>query len=276
MTDEVAALVLRDNYEQARALGNARAQAALAAAGAPPDDHRAGAPGRARPGAGGAADRTTNWPPGEAGRGLTAPEFAVLLAYVKIVLEREVLADGLVDEAWTTDVLVATSRRRCASGSPTGWPATGCAGRSSRRCWSTRRSTGAAPRSSSGWWRRAAATAADVIRAYVVVREVFGLRELWDAVEALDNQVPTRRCRPPSSWTPGGCSTGRCAGWSPTAGRRSTCRRRSPGCATGWPSCCRGLEELLLRQRAGVPRARTSTTLTDRGLPRTWPSRRPG
>ncbi len=30
-----------------------------------------------------------------------------------------------------------------------------------------------------------------MIRAFVVVREVFGLRELWEAVEALDNTVPT-------------------------------------------------------------------------------------
>ena len=43
MTDEVAALVLRDNYEQATALGNARRAGPLAAAGAPADDHRAGA-----------------------------------------------------------------------------------------------------------------------------------------------------------------------------------------------------------------------------------------
>jgi glutamate dehydrogenase len=35
------------------------------------------------------------------------------------------------------------------------------------------------------------ASAADIIRAYVVVREVFGLRDVWAAVEALDNQVPT-------------------------------------------------------------------------------------
>ena len=41
----------------------------------------------------------------EAGDGLTAPEFAVLLAYVKITLETEILADELVDEAWTHDVL---------------------------------------------------------------------------------------------------------------------------------------------------------------------------
>jgi len=33
----------------------------------------------------------------------------VLLAYVKISLERAVLADVVVDEAWTTDVLVGIS-----------------------------------------------------------------------------------------------------------------------------------------------------------------------
>jgi glutamate dehydrogenase len=35
------------------------------------------------------------------------------------------------------------------------------------------------------------ATWSDVLRAYVVVREVYGLRELWAATEALDNKVPT-------------------------------------------------------------------------------------
>jgi glutamate dehydrogenase len=35
------------------------------------------------------------------------------------------------------------------------------------------------------------ASAADVIRAYVVVRDVYGLPDLWTAAEKLDNQVPT-------------------------------------------------------------------------------------
>jgi glutamate dehydrogenase len=35
------------------------------------------------------------------------------------------------------------------------------------------------------------ASAADVIRAYVVVRDVYGLKEIWAAAEALDSQVPT-------------------------------------------------------------------------------------
>jgi glutamate dehydrogenase len=35
------------------------------------------------------------------------------------------------------------------------------------------------------------ASPGDVIRAYVVVREVFGLRDVWQGIEALDNVVPT-------------------------------------------------------------------------------------
>ena len=87
MTDEVAALVLRDNYRQTQALSLARTQAPsmlgrpCAADPAP----RAGA--EARPRARVPARATTTLaerrPP--AG-GLTAPELAVLLAYTKIAL----------------------------------------------------------------------------------------------------------------------------------------------------------------------------------------------
>ncbi|GAB3814555.1 hypothetical protein GCM10027605_60200 [Micromonospora zhanjiangensis] len=114
MTDEVAELVLRDNYDQARALGNAAAQAAsllpvhrrmisdLERSGQlnrelealPPDEEL--------------ATRTD--------AGLTLPEFAVLLSYVKMGLEREIVADGIADEEWTDDVLVHYFPTRCASG----------------------------------------------------------------------------------------------------------------------------------------------------------------
>jgi glutamate dehydrogenase len=98
MTDEVAALVLRDNYRQNRALDNGRAQAsamegvharfmrALETTGhlnrdverLPTDDQL--------------AERHN------AGVGLTAPELAVLLAYEKITLEEELLASDLPDD----------------------------------------------------------------------------------------------------------------------------------------------------------------------------------
>jgi glutamate dehydrogenase len=187
MTDEVAELVLRDNYEQARAINNAQAQAAsllpvhrrmiseLERSGAldralealPPDEEL--------------AVRTEN--------GLTAPEFAVLLAYVKIVLEREIVGEGLADEEWTTDILVnyfpTPLRERFA----------GRMGqhRLRRDIVTTVLVNEAINRGGISFVFRAveetAASAADVLRAYVVVREVFGLRDLWDAIEALDNKV---------------------------------------------------------------------------------------
>ncbi|MFF3864987.1 NAD-glutamate dehydrogenase [Micromonospora sp. NPDC001898] len=187
MTEEVGELVLRDNYDQARAINNSQAQAASllpvhrrmigelersgaldrALEGLPPDDEL--------------AVRTES--------GLTAPEFAVLLAYVKIVLEREILTEGLADEEWTTEVLVnyfpTPMRERFADRMGQH--------RLRRDIVTTVLVNEAINRGGISFVFRVveetAASAADVIRAYVVVREVFGLRELWDAVESLDNKV---------------------------------------------------------------------------------------
>jgi glutamate dehydrogenase len=100
MTDEVARLVLRDNYEQNVLLGNARRQAASML------------PVHARyikalEGSG-ALDRALEHLPTDAGldqraeehQGLTSPELAVLLAYAKITLADELLGTELPDEPW--------------------------------------------------------------------------------------------------------------------------------------------------------------------------------
>ncbi|MEU1685852.1 NAD-glutamate dehydrogenase [Micromonospora sp. NPDC005707] len=187
MTDEVAELVLRDNYDQARALNNAQAQAASLL---PVHRRMINELERA-----GQLDRALEaLPPDEelavrGETGLTAPEFAVLLAYVKIVLEREIVAEGLADEEWTTDVLVnyfpTPLRERFADRMGQH--------RLRRDIVTTVLVNEAINRGGITFLFRVveetAASAADVLRAYVVVREVFGLRELWDAVEALDNKV---------------------------------------------------------------------------------------
>ncbi len=191
MTDEVAALVLRDNYEQAAALGNARSQAHSLL-----PVHRRMLTALEQ---GGALNRELEALPSDAelaaryevGEGLTAPEFAVLLAYVKINLEREILADEIVDEAWTNDVLSryfpTPLRERCA-GRMAGH-------RLRREIITTVLSNEVVNRGGTSFVYRAmeesGASAADVIRAFVVVREVFGLSDIWAAAEALDNQVPT-------------------------------------------------------------------------------------
>src|SRR5690606_38934373 len=116
MTDEVARLVLRDNYDQAWASGRARAQAVallpvhrrmlndLESAGAI-DRSLAALPTDAE-----LAARAAN------GQGLTAPEFAVLLAYVKNLLKEEIVGSELPDEPWTHQLLVnyfPRQLRRC-------------------------------------------------------------------------------------------------------------------------------------------------------------------
>jgi glutamate dehydrogenase len=191
MTDEVAELVLRDNYDQACALGNARAQSRSLL----PVHRRMLSDFERR----GQLNRALEALPtdeelqvrGESGQGLTSPEFAVLLAYVKIVLKREILDSGLADDEWTYDVLAdyfpSPLRERCGDR---------MAGHRLRReiitnslvnegvnrggtsfVYRTVEETGASP--------------ADVVRAYLVVRDVFGLRELWRTIESLDNRVST-------------------------------------------------------------------------------------
>ena len=108
--------MLRDNYDQNVLLGNARAQQSRAAAGAPPADPRAGGARRARPRAGGAARRRGAGARRADGLGLTSPEFAVLLAYVKIALEDDLAPTACRTRRGPAGAGRATSRRRCASG----------------------------------------------------------------------------------------------------------------------------------------------------------------
>jgi glutamate dehydrogenase len=191
MTDEVAELVLRDNHDQATALGNAVSQAhsllpvhrrMLSSMESSGQLHRGL---EALPHDRELAQRY------DAGQGLTAPEFAVLLAYVKISLEREILADPLVDEPWTADVLAryfpTPLRERFAARMH--------AHRLRREIISTSLVNEVVNRGGTSFVYRAmeesGASAADVVRAYVVIRDVYGLNELWAAVEALENKVPT-------------------------------------------------------------------------------------
>jgi glutamate dehydrogenase len=191
MTDEVGEMVLRDNYEQAMALGNARAQAHSLL----PVHRRMLTSLEQR----GELNRELEALPTdkelavryENGEGLSAPEFAVLLAYVKISMEREVLADELVDEAWTNQVLseyFPTPLRERFAGRMAGH-------RLRREIISTSLVNEVVNRGGTSFVYRAmeesGASAADVIRAYVVIRDVYGLPEIWAAGEALDNEVPT-------------------------------------------------------------------------------------
>lgn len=190
MTGEVAALVLRDNYEGAWALTRARAQAAPLL-----PVHRRMIAELERAGA---LDRRLEALPTDEeldaraaeGQGLTVPELAVLMAYVKNVLQQQIIDSHLPDEPWTNEVVAGYFPAVLAERFPEA-----IAGHRLRReivalvlvnevvnrggtsfVFRAMEETGASP--------------ADVVRAYTVVRDVFGLRDLWAEVEKLDGQVP--------------------------------------------------------------------------------------
>ncbi|MGI8697319.1 MAG: NAD-glutamate dehydrogenase domain-containing protein, partial [Mycobacteriales bacterium] len=106
MSDEVAALVLRDNYEQNVAIAASQAQASSLL-----HVHRRYVSALV---ADGVLDRTIEHLPDEAGLderraagiGLTGPEFAVLLAYTKISLTNELLETTLPDDPYLREQLM--------------------------------------------------------------------------------------------------------------------------------------------------------------------------
>ncbi|MGW0073642.1 NAD-glutamate dehydrogenase domain-containing protein, partial [Streptosporangium sandarakinum] len=107
MTDEVAELVLRDNYDQNVVLAAARAQA--------PEMLHIHARQLRRLERAGLLNRELEFLPSDktiaerrqAGLGLSAPEFSVLLSYTKLVTDAEILASDLPDDPYLASWLVS-------------------------------------------------------------------------------------------------------------------------------------------------------------------------
>ncbi len=186
MTDEVAALVLRDNYEQTEILSVGRRLAPRLL-----DDEarfirfleRAGRLHRAiefLPADEVLAERAAR------GEGLATPERAVLLAYAKLWLYDEILASPLPDDPWVaralSDYFPPVLVERYGAFLPR-HPlareiiATVVVNRTINRAGATfvhrmREATGA--------------SSAEVVRAHLLAREVFALPALWRDIESLD------------------------------------------------------------------------------------------
>jgi glutamate dehydrogenase len=191
VADDVVAHVLQDNYElnlllgMARRLGpamvsvHARFVKALEATGG--------------------LDRALEFLPSNkemaareaAGEGLTSPEVAIVSAYAKISLTRQIEDSTLPDEPWFLRLLDSYFPRLIAERFAEQLPehplhreiiTTVLVNNMINRCGST-------------FVHRAieetGADAAQIARAYLITREIFQLPRLWDDLKALDNQVPT-------------------------------------------------------------------------------------
>ena len=191
MTDEVATLVLKDNYDQSQALTMAVSEGTALldaetrlirelershlklnrAVEFLPDDETL-------------SERLAD------GQGLTRPELAVLLAYAKMELYDEILPSDLPDDPMLAEDLIRYFPTRLH----------GKMNDSIRRHRLKREII--ATYVANSMINRVGATfvnavreqtgdgSPDIARAYTVARDVFGIRKLWSAVENLDNKVP--------------------------------------------------------------------------------------
>ena len=189
MGDEVAELVLRNNYLQTQALSVAASQASSLL-----EVHSRLIRRLERDGE---LDREIEFLPGTeeiterhtAGGGLFRPELAVLAAYVKIGLFQRLLASTLPDEPFVVNELGAyfpsALRERYAGLVPAHRLAreivgTAVANEMVNRCGIT---------FAFRLGEETGADDADIARAYLVAREVYGVRGTWEAIEALDNVI---------------------------------------------------------------------------------------
>jgi glutamate dehydrogenase len=189
MTDEVAELVLRDNYLQSQAISvdaargaaildqNARLMRALERSGR--------------------LDRALEYLPDDEmlaerqalKRGLTRPEIAVLLAYAKISLFKELIDSDLPDDS----LLVQDLERYFPRPLQEKFGAAIRRHRLKREIVATSVANSLVNRVGCAFMNemkdRTGMSAAEIARAYAVARDVFRLRDLWSAIEALDKRA---------------------------------------------------------------------------------------
>ncbi|MEO8754463.1 MAG: NAD-glutamate dehydrogenase, partial [Casimicrobiaceae bacterium] len=189
MTDEVAALVLRDNYFQTQVLsvtGRIAPQLLDAQARFMQFLEK-----------GGRLNRVIEFLPSDEeiaerrkqGRGLESPERAVLLAYSKIWLDGELTSSSLPDDPWVATALL----RYFPSAMASKFSAYMARHPLKREIIATHVLNSMINRVGSTFVHRLAETSGarphEIVRAYLLSREIFGLVPMWIAVEALDNKV---------------------------------------------------------------------------------------
>ncbi len=190
MTDEIAEHVLRNNYQQAQAISLAELQARenlqIQEEYIQEMERKQGLSRKIE----GLPDTETIQKRLRNGKGMTRPELCVLLSYAKINFTQDLLDSDIPDnpdmQSWLMNYFPEPLRVKYKKEIQSHRLkreiiATVMANSLVNRMGptflkSTRDKTGASP--------------ADIARAYIIVREAFGLRTLWDEIEALDNEVP--------------------------------------------------------------------------------------
>ncbi|MCA3262782.1 MAG: NAD-glutamate dehydrogenase [Telmatospirillum sp.] len=189
MTDELGLQVLRDNYLQTQAIS-------LAEAEGPAGIERVARLMRHQEKTG-RLNRTIEFLPDDeamaaraaASKGLTRPEFAVMLAYAKMGLYEDLLASNLPDDPYLSGDLVKYfphALRRGHKDAILKHPLR-------REIVATMVTNSLVNRCGIGFafeqGERSGRSPGDVARAYLLARDAFGLLGIWAQIEALDNKA---------------------------------------------------------------------------------------
>ena len=189
ITDDVAQLVLRNNYLQGQALSTLEAQSARRL---PELQHLMRVLER-----GGLLDRKVEYLPDDEalaerhqrGLGLTRPELAVLLSYSKIALNQQLVESDVPEDPYLSGELARYFPPRFARR----FPRAIARHRLRREIIATATTNSLVNRMGPSFVQRAiedtGSDAGQVARAYSVARESLRLRERWAQIEALDNRV---------------------------------------------------------------------------------------
>jgi glutamate dehydrogenase len=192
MTNEVAALVLRNNYLQGQAISTLELQGA---ARLPEFQHLIRALERS-----GELNRALEFLPTDeelaerrkSGAGLTRPELAILLAYSKIWLNNHLLASDVPEDPYLSTELERYFPAPVQERFPRAIPRH----RLRREIIATATTNSLVNRMGPTFVPRAqedlGAEPAQIARAYTAAREIFAMREVWEQIESLDNKVPAK------------------------------------------------------------------------------------
>jgi glutamate dehydrogenase len=190
MTSDVSDLVLRNNYQQAQAISLAEIQAKDTLQNQEDfikDLEREKGLNRKLEGL---PDEETIENRMRMGKGLTRPEISILISYAKIGFTQDLLASDIPDSPDMQDWIInyfphdlrvkyATEIKRH---------------RLAREIVATSMANSLINRMGPTFlkdkMKKTGASAAQIAKAYIIVRDAYSLRSLWDAIEGLDNKVP--------------------------------------------------------------------------------------
>jgi glutamate dehydrogenase len=190
MTDDVANHVLRHNYQQAQAVSLVEMQAA--------DNIRIHDEFIQDLEREEGVSRELEYLPDaeeiekriQAGHGLTRPEICVLISYAKIAFTKDLLESNIPDdpemESWLVTYFPEILQKK--------YKPEILQHRLGREIIATIMANSLinrmGPTFIKSTMKKTGMSCADIFKAYIIVRDIFQLRPLWDQIEALDNKVP--------------------------------------------------------------------------------------